>query len=575
MIVLIPTVGMVGFAASSARQRWSSSERAVVIRGYADSIGALTVARIAVMSENLESSALALAADNGVTADRLTEMFGVDHVAALAEARSRVDGNRLIRTDDVLSADLRSLRALRSRVDRGEASIDVVIAQFAAVTSHVEQMWETADDHLEAALGGVTVGWAVRSRADVLRWSYEAFKASLAVGGSAIAVTSGSTDLATVRSLGDDRTRVAMALSAIRNTGPRASAALRAFERDPASGRFEAFIEQLVADGWTGTTSPTSTDLMAIGAALTDGVVWIDRLTMLVGAAAADLGTAASASAAANVRGFRLEVLVASLVTLVSSLAVAALARSIARPLRRIAGAARAVHDGSFDLPALEASGPRELADAAVAINEMALTLGAVESRALALTGATDARTAFAPLPGRTGRALDAALDQLYDLAAHDGLTALLNRNAALDAIGRDFARGRRDGQPVMALFLDLDELKAINDVHGHSTGDAAIAFVADVLGRVCRDSDVVARVGGDEFLIAGLAPGGRNEAEALAERIRTEMRATMMRVGDVEIPVQCSVGVAIADPLSSSVEALLADADAAMYRAKAAGRAA
>jgi diguanylate cyclase (GGDEF)-like protein len=367
---------------------------------------------------------------------------------------------------------------------------------------------------------------------------------------------------------------MAMALSVIRNdTGPRASAALRAFERDPASGRFETVIERLVSDGLTGTTSSLTTDIVAIGAALTDGVAWIDRLTSLVGAAAADLGTAASASAADNLRGFRIGVLVATLATIVSSLAVAALARSIARPLRRIADAARAVHDGSFDLPALEASGPRELADAAVAINEMALTLGAVESRALALTGATDARTAFAPLPGRTGRALDAALDQLHDLATHDGLTALLNRNAALDAIGRDFARGRRDGQPVMALFLDLDGLKAINDVHGHSTGDAAIAFVADVLGRVCRDSDVVARVGGDEFLIAGLAPGGRDEAEALAERIRTEMRATMMRVRDVEIPVRCSVGVAIVDPLSSSVEALLADADAAMYQAKLAGR--
>ena len=105
------------------------------------------------------------------------------------------------------------------------------------------------------------------------------------------------------------------------------------------------------------------------------------------------------------------------------------------------------------------------------------------------------------------------------DLAARDPLTQLLNRSGLEDVVGRHFAG--RDPRPVILLQLDLDHFKAVNDQHGHAVGDRLLAAVAQALTGCVRGSDVVARVGGEEFLVACIDADPAT-AQALAERLRS-----------------------------------------------------
>jgi diguanylate cyclase (GGDEF)-like protein len=248
--------------------------------------------------------------------------------------------------------------------------------------------------------------------------------------------------------------------------------------------------------------------------------------------------------------------------------------------------AAQAIHDGRFDLPPLEVAGPRELADTASAFNEMSSTLAAVEAHTVALADDPDAAVLGEALPGRTGRALQVALNRLrasmqaaeqnrLDLqqaATHDSLTGLLNRAAALEVVRRDLRRVGREGGAVAALFLDLDGLKVINDGHGHAAGDDALRMTADALRSSTRATDVVARLGGDEFLITGVVHDVPAEVEALAERIHESVAGQILRCETEDIALRCSIGVALAGA-SDTVDTLIHKADSALYDAKRRGR--
>jgi diguanylate cyclase (GGDEF)-like protein len=262
--------------------------------------------------------------------------------------------------------------------------------------------------------------------------------------------------------------------------------------------------------------------------------------------------------------------------------------RAVRRPLSRIVSAAGAVRAGDFDLPPLEESGPKELALAAEAFNEMSSTLLAVETHAVALAeNDLDNPLLRSRLPGRTGRALQVALDRLHESisaseeqrellherATHDSLTGLLNRGAAVDALERDLVRSRRNGQAVALLFIDLDHLKTINDTFGHEGGDAAIRAVADALQATTRQGDIVARLGGDEFVVGCLGARERAGPSRLAERICESLSATVIEFSGQEVKIGCSIGIALSEPSDVTIDSLLNRADQALYLAKAEGR--
>ncbi len=157
---------------------------------------------------------------------------------------------------------------------------------------------------------------------------------------------------------------------------------------------------------------------------------------------------------------------------------------------------------------------------------------------------------------------------QIAHAALHDSLTGLPNRALLLDRLGQALTRLGRSTSFVAVLFLDLDRFKVVNDSLGHGAGDRLLVDVAMRLSADLRGGDTAARFGGDEFVILCEEVDGEREAIAIADRIAASLDAPF-RVGEEEVFVRTSVGIALASGRGIRPEAVIRDADAAMYRAK------
>jgi diguanylate cyclase (GGDEF)-like protein len=156
--------------------------------------------------------------------------------------------------------------------------------------------------------------------------------------------------------------------------------------------------------------------------------------------------------------------------------------------------------------------------------------------------------------------------------ALHDQLTGLANRALLEDRLSQALTRYRRSGEQVALLMLDLDRFKQVNDTLGHNAGDKLVQEVGDRLRSLLRETDTVARIGGDEFAIVQVSPKGEADVRRLCERIIAVIRKPFI-IGDREARVGVSIGAVFATKDVSEASELLRKADITMYRAKAAGR--
>ncbi|MCB1854830.1 MAG: GGDEF domain-containing protein [Pseudomonadales bacterium] len=159
----------------------------------------------------------------------------------------------------------------------------------------------------------------------------------------------------------------------------------------------------------------------------------------------------------------------------------------------------------------------------------------------------------------------------LSHLATEDPLTRLLNRRGLEDALQVSMAHARRHDLPTSAIMVDIDHFKQVNDSFSHEIGDHVIRQVAEVISRLCRSSDVVARTGGEEFLVV-LPDTELNSARVLAERIREAIGERPLLVDFQRIAVTVSLGVASSNGLVD-LDHLTQEADRALYLAKRGGR--
>lgn len=160
---------------------------------------------------------------------------------------------------------------------------------------------------------------------------------------------------------------------------------------------------------------------------------------------------------------------------------------------------------------------------------------------------------------------------KLAELAATDPLTGLSNRRNLLAMAEHVMAKAQRAGQPIALILADIDHFKAINDQHGHEAGDRVLVHTGALLSQTCRAQDIVARWGGEEFLML-LPATDAAAAWTVAERIRTTVTSQPLAPQEEAIEVTLSLGVAVVhanEPLASAI----ARADAALYRSKEEGR--
>jgi diguanylate cyclase (GGDEF)-like protein len=163
--------------------------------------------------------------------------------------------------------------------------------------------------------------------------------------------------------------------------------------------------------------------------------------------------------------------------------------------------------------------------------------------------------------------------ETIRHLAHHDTLTGLPNRKLFGDRLSGSLARAKRNGRMAALMFIDLDRFKEINDTMGHAVGDKVLQAAGERVRGLLRDTDTVARIGGDEFTIILDDVADAAHAGTVAEKIRGAFSVPVLIEDGAEIVVTPSIGISLYPADADSVDQLVNTADAAMYDAKAAGR--
>ncbi|MGR3300929.1 MAG: diguanylate cyclase domain-containing protein [Candidatus Scalindua sp.] len=157
---------------------------------------------------------------------------------------------------------------------------------------------------------------------------------------------------------------------------------------------------------------------------------------------------------------------------------------------------------------------------------------------------------------------------KLQQIAHYDNLTGLSNRKLFCEQLDKLIERVRRENKIMAVMFLDLDNFKTVNDVHGHSVGDLLLQSVAKRITSCMRENDIVARLGGDEFIIA-LDTARSKENVAIAARRILEVLSAVYVLSGQKLTISASIGISLYPEDGVDMEILIKNADAAMYSAK------
>jgi diguanylate cyclase (GGDEF)-like protein len=592
LVVVLPLLATGVFTESGVLSSWSFRQHAQVVAEDAAQLQTVASARAAMNPLSVPLLAVSYAAQIGISESVLNSLLKptVPFHTQLAEGTARLSGFPTFSSTPTMRADLTQLQALIPKVVDNTVSFAVADTFIAKMVNDIDTIWYQDFNRLESDISSWQAPGSFEVHAAALRQTYEAFISGGHEVEGAIYVLEGigpaTAKQELIQSTGDFNTATSEFAG---HLSPKAQAVWTHIQTRPADRHFAGTIQQGLNVALDGSAPPFAGNAAFAGSSMVPGLHYLADLNSLVIAASQDLHNTALALASTATHRLIGELVFLAVLVVVSVGGVIIAGRVLTGPLKRLATTASQVHSGNFAVSPLPETGPREVVTTTAAFNDMSSTLKAVETTAVALADEDLSHLErLSPLPGRTGRALQASVDTLsqqirerelqrqllHEAATHDQLTGLYNRAAVLDHLNNDVSRRRDAGETVAVLFIDLDGLKPLNDTYGHEVGDAAIASTGLALLEATGDCDVVGRLGGDEFLVV-LCHEHSCDGDAAVESIRHSVSRQTIQVSGRVVPLEASVGVALTqcdsetDPMK-----LVRQADEAMYEAKKAARA-
>jgi diguanylate cyclase (GGDEF)-like protein len=522
--------------------------------------------------ESFLSSWIVGAAAVQIPLDVAGSYLDMDLEAELLKTRQSVD--RILSTDVTFGPDPAALGALRSEVDSRSVTVDAVSDRFNQAIrdmSAASRATLSKIAGLSASLGNPdlqSTGEVVTADAEVseANW-HRMIVAASALFPGAVGSTATPLDVAASNAL------YQRAMEELRNalTGEEAATLERLELRDAGPAGFAQLVTSILVSEAPTSIDPSTMKAFSAGFALQNGLLEVgDAAHQRLTASADDLETQARRA----ITAYALAVL-ATLVPI--AVGTGLISRSVVRPLDALAERARAVVSGTYDLDPLEVRGPIEVEISTVALNDAIESLRHLKEAIDAMAeGDLDMAGGWVPA-GSLGVAFGAAVDRLSRTlteneqlrerlaseAVRDPLTGLANRRLLIELLDATLRDARRSTKDVGVLFLDLDGFKSVNDVHGHAAGDVVLRRAAERLTRCVRDADVVARYGGDEFVVVG------HDVANLRNRVEEAMSHDYVLDNNSTVRCPASVGFAHATAAIEDAASLLAEADKAMYADK------
>jgi diguanylate cyclase (GGDEF)-like protein len=591
LVVLLPILATGIFTTTGVASGWSFRQHAQVVADDAKQLQTVAAARAQMNPLSVPLLAVSYSAQLGISEPVLDTLLkpAVPFRVQLAQGTSRISGYPTFSSTPTLRADVAELQALIPKVMANTVSFTTAHNFMAKMSADIDNIWYQKYNQLQADISTWQAPGSFEVHAAALRQTYQAFLTGGHEVEGAIYVLQGTGPADAKQELIQSTGGFDTAASEFSgHLSPMAQAVWSHIQHDPADVQFAGTITQGLQVALNGSPPPFAGNLAFAGSSMSPGLHYLANLNSLVTAASGDLHNTALALASNATHRLVGEIVFLAVLIAISVGGVFIAGRVLTRPLKRLAVTASQVHNGDFEVSPLPETGPREVVTTTAAFNDMSSTLKAVESTAIALADEDLSHLEqLNPLPGRTGRALQASVDTLsqrirerelhrqllHEAATHDQLTGLLNRAAVLDYLTNDVSRRREAGETVAVLFIDIDELKPLNDTYGHEVGDAAIMNTGWALMEATGTCDVVGRLGGDEFLVV-LCPEHSIDGNATVERIHRSVFQHAIHVGDTAVPLAASVGVALTqcdsgtDPMT-----LVRQADEAMYEAKKSAR--
>jgi diguanylate cyclase (GGDEF)-like protein len=596
---LVPFVAFVSCAGILVGQAHMEVERARRLESATRLVGALDQLRIAFEGENRAANVVLAAQQYRIPVPVLSRMLSlpsgtVEESRAASDARLAVVAGQITRAEH---ADLVSrLSALRGRFDaaRREAArpggAAGLGAEITAAVSGFSRLIDAASELETATARKMSNSHFGQAGPQVGRVAVELTAVTLLIvqgnrrSSDVMSSTAGAANAAAgtdLQAYADDIRQAELAYQGLNAAlAPQLTGVLatrwQALQHSPAAGTLTAIITRMAASPPVD-AARRQADGLAVGRA---AQAFSSAQEPVLTAAVEEVVRAARQDRDAAVRHARLVVGATAVVAALTGGLVLVIGGTLRARLRLLARSATALSSGR--LGEVEVPGPRELHVAGNGLNDAARSLERMLTSLESFAGgAPDPGHPATPAEGRLGAAVHAAVQRLADTiverenlrqqlhhqATHDDLTGLPNRVGAHDAI----AAAAAAGTGVAVLFVDLDHFKVINDTHGHAAGDHVLRVAAARMSRLLRAQDLLCRFGGDEFVV--VMTGDRATAHAVAERI---VRAVQEPADWQEhaLVVGASVGIGYVRP-DERVDAddILARADQAVYRAKAAGR--